>query len=425
MAGRVIYIVRSWPRLSQTFVVNEILALERLGVALSVFSLARSGETLVQPQVARVRAEVVHLESRGVRGLGVRTRAALSLVRRSPRRYLGTAWLALRSPRLAAGYGDCSTLACFGHATEVAAALARLPSSGDHPTHVHAHFAHDPALVGLLVARLTGLGFTFTAHARDLVQIPPSSLAARARAARAVVTCCEANAAYIRSSVDPADLSPLLVVHHGVELGRFRPVSAVRTAPEAPTLVSIGRLVQKKGFEDLLHALALLRARGVLFTFKLYGEGPLHGPLVALRDELGLADTVTLMGARTSDEVAAALADGDVFVLTPRVTDDGDRDGIPNVLVEAMACALPVVSTAVGGICELVAEGGNGLLVEAGDVVGVADSLHELVKDPLLRTRLGAAARRTVEEAYDVDAAARILRDVFAGHLPIPREVAG
>jgi glycosyltransferase involved in cell wall biosynthesis len=422
MAGRVIYILRSWPRLSQTFVVNEILALERRGVSLSVFSLARSGETLVQPQVARVAAEVVHLEGRGLRRVGVRARDAVRLVRCSPRRYLGTAWFALRNPRLAAGYGDCSTMACFGHATEVAATVARLAESGDRVSHVHAHFAHDPALVGLLVARLTGLGFTFTAHARDLFQIPPSSLAARARAARAVVTCCEANAAYIRSSVDPVELPPLHVVHHGVDLGRFRPVPVPSTPREVPTLLSIGRLVEKKGFEDLMAALALLRARGVEFTVQLYGEGPLRDRLVALRDRLGLTDTVSLMGARTSDEVVAALASADVVVLTPRVTDDGDRDGIPNVLVEAMACGLPVVTTAVGGIPELVTDASNGLLLEPGDVVGVADSLHELVKDPMLRARLGAAARRTVTEGYDVDVAARRLQDLFDGGHPTARE---
>ena len=423
MAERVIYVVRSWPRLSQTFVVNEILALERLGVSLRVFSLVRSRETLVQPQVARVRADVVHLHGGGIRRLGVRSRDAVTLLRRSPRGTLGTAWFALRSPRLAAGYGDCSTLACFGHALEVAAAVVRLRSAGDRVSHVHAHFAHDPALVGLLVSRLTGLRFTFTAHARDLLQIPPTSLTARARAAHAVVTCCEANAAYIRSSVPVAHLPPILVVHHGVELGRFRPVRPAGTPRDVPTLLSVGRLVEKKGFEDLLHALALLRARKVDFRFDLYGEGPLRGRLLALRDQLGLASSITLAGARTSDEVAAALADADVFVLTPRVTDDGDRDGIPNALVEAMACALPVATTAVGGIPELVTDGVNGLLLQAGDVAGIADSLHELVKDPLLRARLGAAARRTVEAAYDVDAAARALAEVFAGRLPIRGEV--
>jgi glycosyltransferase involved in cell wall biosynthesis len=422
MPGRLIYLVRSWPRLSQTFVVNEILALERLGANLSVYSLVPSGEALVQPQVAHVRAEVVTLEGEGPRRLLVRARDAVTLLRWSPRRFLATAWFATRSAGLAAGYGECSTMGCFGHATEVAAATVRLAATGDPATHIHAHFAHDPALVGLLVARLTGLGFSFTAHARDLLQIPPSSLAARARAARAVVTCCEANAAYIRSAVDPLELPPVHVVHHGVELGRFRP-GDLRPTDRVPVVVSVGRLVDKKGFEGLVTALGLLRDRGVGFTFQLYGDGPLRDRLAALRDRLELQDRVHLMGARTSDEVAAALAGADVFVLTPQVTHDGDRDGIPNVLVEAMASALPVVATAVGGVPELVTDGTNGRLVEPGDVAGVADALEQLVADALLRERLGAAARRTVEADYDVDEAARRLLDVFGVRPRVREEV--
>jgi glycosyltransferase involved in cell wall biosynthesis len=301
---------------------------------------------------------------------------------------------------------------------DIAARLARGGPGLDHATHVHAHFAHDPALVGLLLARLTGLGFTFTAHAKDLYQIPADSLAARARAARAVVTCCAANADHIRRSVPDVDLPPLLVVHHGVDLHRFAPARGLPAPATGVRLLSVGRLVEKKGFTDLLRALALLRGRDVAFTLRLCGAGPLHASLVELRDRLGLIDSVNFLGARTQEEVTAAMAEADAFVLTPLVTDDGDRDGIPTVLVEAMASALPVTTTAVGGIPELVTDGVNGRLLREGDVAGVADALQQLAEDPLLRARLGAAARRMVEECYDVDAAACRLREVFAGRRP-------
>ena len=162
----VVYIVRSWPRLSQTFIVNEVLALERRGVQLDIVSLVRSGETVVQPQVADVRAPITYLDE-PVR----RVRAHLSAFAAAPGRYLSALLLCLRRPGLAAGYGDCSALECLTHAVRVAAGINALRGA-DRPTHVHAHFAHDPALVGMLVAMLTGLPFSFTGHARDLYQIP-------------------------------------------------------------------------------------------------------------------------------------------------------------------------------------------------------------------------------------------------------------
>ncbi len=301
----------------------------------------------------------------------------------------------------------------FGHAVSVTAQILRLRRAGRPPRHVHAHFAHDPALVGLLVARLTGLPFSFTGHARDLLQIPAAALTARATAAATLVTCCEANAAHIRATVPAAALPRLLVVHHGIDLTRFRPTAADARGP-LPTILSVGRLVEKKGYDDLLRALACLRAAGTPFVCHLYGDGPLRTRLLALRDELGLRDHVHLPGAVDQDRVAAALAGADVFALASRPTEDGDRDGIPNVLVEAMSCGVPVITTSAGGIPELVRHEVNGLVTGPGDVPALAAGLQRLLEDSALRSRLGAAARRTVEEGFDVAAAARTLEAVFA-----------
>ena len=169
MPDRVIYIVRSWPRLSQTFIVNEVLALERRGLELVVFSLVRSGEDVVQPQVADVRAPVHYLD--GTRD-GADVRRLLSWCAIAPLRTFLVLVHCLLHPRMAAGYGEGSTRQCLGHALRVAAAVRDLRAAGDEPVRVHAHFAHDPALVGMLVSRLTGLPFSFTAHARDLYEIP-------------------------------------------------------------------------------------------------------------------------------------------------------------------------------------------------------------------------------------------------------------
>jgi len=397
---RVVYIVRSWPRLSQTFIVNEVLALERRGVPLDIVSLVRSDETVVQPQVADVRAPISYLDEPEPRG-----RLHRSVFAAAPGRYLSALALVLRRPGLAAGYGDCSALECFNHAVWVAAHIRMTRA-----THVHAHFAHDPALVGMLAAWLAGVPFSFTGHARDLYQIPARSLAARAERATTLVTCCEANVSFIRDTVPGGTRIPVQVVHHGVDLDRFSP-SAGRDNDGVPALMSVGRLVEKKGFDDLLRALARIDAP---FSLRIYGDGPLHDELVRLRDELGLADRVDFMGGRDSDEIVAALTGADAFVLTPTTTEDGDRDGIPNVLVEAMACGLPVVTTTAGGITELVDHGVNGLLSDPEDVVAIAGSIGEVLADPELRRRLGAAGRRAVEADYDVNVAAARLDAIYS-----------
>jgi glycosyltransferase involved in cell wall biosynthesis len=411
MPGRVIYVVRSWPRLSQTFIVNEIVALERRGVAITVFSLVRSDDTLVQPAVGRVRAPVLFLSDLATAWRD-RIRVHARAFRLAPPRYVRTWLYTVRNPDLAAGYGESSTMASFAHAVSIVAEIDRLRARGDAPSHIHAHFAHDPALVGLLVARLTGLPFSFTGHARDLIQIPGTSLAARAAAATALVTCCQANADYIDAVVPEPVRPPVLVIHHGVELSTFAPAGPHDDA-EIPTVLAVGRLVEKKGFRDLLAALATVRGRGRRFDCRIYGDGPLRDELEGQRDALGLQGMVTFMGAGDSAVVAAALAASDLFVLSPLVARDGDRDGIPNSLVEAMACSLPVVTTDVGGTTELVQDGRNGIVVPAADPAALADAIDRMLTDGDLRHRLGAAARRTIERDHDVDHAARRLEAIF------------
>jgi glycosyltransferase involved in cell wall biosynthesis len=408
------YLVRSWPRLSQTFVVNEVLAQERLGTRLELYSLSHSGERLVQPQVQHVQAAVHYLDDR--RRASLRDHALVA--RSAPRAYVRTLLLAASRPRLASGYATLSTLGCLSVAVRLAADISRARSAGAPIGHLHAHFAHDPALVALLTARLTGIPFSITAHARDLYQIPVEGLRARAREATAVVTCCAANIDYLRS-VLPAELhGRLRLIHHGVELDRFVPAPRINGASGPVEIVSVGRLVPKKGFADLLHACQRLKSTGtpdIPFRLRIYGDGPLRAELTALRDRLGLCEEVELVGERTGDEVLRAYQRADIFALTPCVTDDGDRDGVPNVVVEAMACGLPVVTTDAGGIPEAVRHGVNGLVAAPRDVATLVGHLADLVADAALRRALGEAGRRMVEERFDVRRAARELSLVFAG----------
>ena len=196
------------------------------------------------------------------------------------------------------------------------------------------------------------------------------------------------------------------LVHHGVDLERFRPRPR-SVESKLPLVLSVGRLVEKKGFFDLLDACARLSGEGHRFQCAIYGDGPLLEVLEARCERLGLAGIVTLAGARSQRELVPLLQRADVFALTPFITADGDRDGVPNVLVEAMACAVPVVSTSVGGIPDLVRHGENGLLAPPRDVAAVARHLGELLADADRRRSMGAKARVTVEEGFDARVAAR------------------
>jgi glycosyltransferase involved in cell wall biosynthesis len=423
------YIIRSYPRLSQTFILNEIVALEESGVALRLFPITNPREPVVQAQASEVRAPVEYLDEAARRGrlatLADHVRAALA----APLRYARTlAYLATHA-ELDEGYTAASRWECLAEALYLARTLRQARRQGQPIAHLHAHFAHDPTLIALLVHKLTGTSYSFTAHARDLFQIPQSALAERIANASAVITCAAANLDYLYESARPADHPKIRLIHHGVDLRGFQPAGGWEVGDGAwqesnphppspiphPLILSVGRLVEKKGFPDLILACARLKQHGKRFRLAIYGEGPLHDELQALIDQHDLNDEVELPGAIAQRELIPVFQRAAVFALAPFVTEDGDRDGVPNVLVEAMACGLPVVSTAISGIPELVAHGQNGLLVAPRDIDAFADALEMLLDDGAKRAELGAAARKTVVEGFDLRAAAHELAALFGG----------
>jgi glycosyltransferase involved in cell wall biosynthesis len=404
-AADVAYVVRSWPRLTQTFVLDEVLAMERLGLRLEIFSLARPDEDITQPELAAVRAPVTYLDGRRVPREHLRAFAA------APLRYLRTAWYVARHAEADQGYRVSSRAGCFDMAVRLAGRLR----GGHAPARLHAHFAHDPALVALLVHRLTGLPWSFTAHARDLWQVPERAVADRVASASVTVTCCRAGAEHLRELVVPELHERVHLVHHGVDVGTFRPPPrGTGRRPGPPLIVSIGRLIDKKGYGDLLAACRLLKDRRQAFRLEVYGDGPLHERLTGEIERLGLTEEVHLMGARPRRELLPVLQQADLFALTPVVTADGDRDGIPNVVLEAMACGLPVVTTAAGGIPEAVRHGHTGLVAPPGDAAAIAGLLLSLLVDERARRRLGEGARRAAVERFDAAPASAELASLLA-----------
>lgn len=410
--GEIVYLVRSWPRLSQTFVLDEVLGLERLGLRLRIVALTEPDEARHQPEVGLASAPVHYLGRLGGRGRALRTHARAAAA--APVRYGRAAWHVHRHPEWDAGYHVARRWECLTLAAELSG-LLRTWSRGSrgNPVQLHAHFAHDPAAVGFLTHLLTGVPWSFTGHARDVWQVPAAVLAERVRAARFVVACSRDVAEHLRSVVPARLHGRVQLVHHGVDLEAFRP-GGRREVNGAVRIVSVGRLVEKKGFIDLLATLRLVSDRGVAFQCAIYGGGPMQGQLTELVDRLGLAGAVHLAGPRTRAELREILRTADLFALTPHITADGDRDGIPNALVEAMASGLPVVATSVGGIPEIIEDGENGLLAPAHDVEVIADRVTATIGDAGLRARLGAQARRTTVASFDARQGADTLARLFA-----------
>lgn len=411
----VAYVLRSYPRLSQTFVLNEIRFLERTGVRIRIFAITDPKEAVVQPEVSAVRAPVEYLDSPFV-GTWRAVFEHVRMLGRFPLRYFRTMREVVGRKEIDAGYRVASRFRCFLYALRLASSLERLQRrEAIRVDHMHAHFAHDPTLVVLLTHHLTGIPFSFSAHARDLYQVSPRVLIPRVDRARAVVTCCAANIEYLRSVVPAGSRTKLLLVHHGVDLDEFDVPGDDGEGDRraVPALVSAGRLVEKKGFDDLLAMCHELALSGRAFRCRIFGDGPERARLAKMIERFRLQDHVSLMGAVPRRDILTAYREADVFVLLPHITDTGDRDGIPNVVIEAMGSGLPVVTTEVGGILELVTNGVDGLIGRPRDVKGITALVMKLLDDRPKRVALRVAARRTIEQRFDARQGVERLATLF------------
>lgn len=381
-------LVNEFPKLSETFVLGDLLALENRGVRLRVFSLRRPDGDLAHDAVARLRAPVEYLpEIRGrpLRLLVRATHAALFL--RDPRRYTVALGEIFASP-------DYSPLRL-----QQAVLLARyLQGLGTPPLYIH--FAHKPATVGRFAALLVGTSFAVSAHAVDVWTTPVRELRVKLRDAELVLCCYREAQQFLAAVVDGH--TPVELVPHGVDI----PSDPQREESSPPVLLAVGRLIEKKGFDGLVRAAALLRDRGLQFRLAIAGDGPLWPALARLVNELDLGDFVRLLGPLTHEELERHFALATAFVLPCQIAADGNRDGLPNTILEAMARGLPVVSTTLPSVQEAITDQQEGLLVAPGDPTALADALGRLLDDRPLRERLGRAARVRVAREQDREALA-------------------
>ena len=396
MTGTIAIVLKGYPRLSETFIAQEILALERRGLVLRLYSLRHPTENAIHPVHREIRAPVAYLpeylDDDPRRTLaGWRRARRLSGYRQARRAFLGDL---RRDP-------TSNRLRRFGQACVLAAELP-----GD-VVRLHAHFLHTPTSVTRYAALMTGLPWSASAHAKDIWTTPDWELREKLRAAEWVTTCTASGRDRL-AALAPAP-ERVALNYHGLDFARFaaperpRPPHDGGTPARAVTLLSVGRAVEKKGYEDLLQALARLPEE-LHWRLVHVGGGERREALRALAARLGLGARIDWRGALPQEQVLALYRAADLFVLASRIARDGDRDGLPNVLMEAQSQGLACLTTRVSAIPELIADGDTGALVPPGDVAALAEALERLIRNPQQRARLGAAGAAGVRARFTMAA---------------------
>ncbi len=356
MPESIAMVTSGFPRISETFALNELVALERAGAVAAIFATKPGDGRPSHPgvEVLLHRTEVLPPGSAG---------------------------------------------------EQVSRVVERLRAK--HVTGIHGYYAHAPAAVAERAAARLGIPYSFSAHARDIRKVPAAELRHRACGAARVIACNDDAAGELRRMGAKVELVP-----HGVDIRRFAPASPPRA--ESVRLLAVGRLVEKKGFDVLIDALARL---GGSMRLRIIGDGPLRARLERLLASTGLADRVDLSGTVTHRELPSAYADAHA-VIVPSVEDaTGDRDGLPNVVLEAMASGRPVVASGIAAIPSAIDDGDSGLLVPPGDAAALADALAQVASDSALRERMGAAARRVVERRFELgECTNRLVRCIEAAY---------
>jgi glycosyltransferase involved in cell wall biosynthesis len=400
-------VLKGYPRLSETFIAEELLGLEQAGFALRLIALRRPTDDRIHPVHRAIVAPVSYLPE---------------YLHDAPWRVLAAWWRVRRKPGMTDMWRQFwrdlrrdvsrNRFRRLGQALVLAAELP--PEVG----HLYAHFIHTPASVVAYASLVLRLPWSCSAHAKDIWTSPDWDLAGKLDAAAWTVTCTRTGRDRL-AALSPAG-KPVHLVYHGLRLDRFVPLTVPRpprdgSDEDAPVhLLTVGRAVEKKGFDTLIEALARLPA-DCAWRLTHIGGGALLGDLKRQATALGIADRIRFLGAQDQTVVLDAYREADLFVLPCRVAGDGDRDGLPNVLVEAQSQGLACVSTDVGGVAELIVPETTGLLVPPDDAEALAAALLDLIRDPLRRDRIGRAGAKRVAAAFDARTGLAALTALFDG----------
>ena len=405
------FIVSRFPKLTETFILRELRGLADRGLDFELFALIHETSAQLQPDAAELDARAHYPSLRSAEPWS----ALWFWLRRDPRRLATAARIAVSTSRQSREV-MLRLPVVFLISLAMARRMERLGID-----RVHAHWATYPTLAALIIKQLTDIPYSFTGHAQDIF-IERGGLAAKVAGADLVVTCTDHGRDVISGQVTAEDAAKVVLLHHGTDLESFALLPLRQPRTGALRLICVASLEEMKGHRYLLDACRILVDRGIDLELELIGDGPLRAELEAKVEVLGLGSRIRFLGRRSSTEVRARLEWADVFVLASMVMPNGLMDGIPNVLVEALAIGRPSVSTALPGIVELVTDGVEGLLCDPQDANGLAERLQRLHDEPDLAAALVRAGRARVEREHNaehtLDRLYRLLTELPTGHGP-------
>lgn len=389
----VAYIVKRYPRYSETFIVNEILAHEEAGLDIHIFALLPPQDSHFQDIISKVKAPVTYLPAKADRASTFWER-----LKKVSRRY-PSMWKVLGQ------YPNASAREIL-QALELSLHIGRMQI-----THMHAHFATTSTTVAQIASAITEVPFSFTAHAKDIFHQDNDfvALATKFEQAKCAITVSDFNLSYLTHDLS-VRAEKVVKVYNGLDLVQFPYQSPQQ---REPVICAIGRLVEKKGFCDLISACHLLKTQGVQFRCEIIGDGELKEDLQQQIQELEVEDVVVLKGSLPQLQVKQHLHKAAVFAAPCVIGQDGNRDGLPTVLLESMALGTPCVSTDVTGIPEVILNEQTGLMVQQHNHKSLAIALERLLVDSQLRVKLSQQARLLIENQFDVHANAKKIRTLF------------
>ncbi len=388
------YILKGYPRISETFISNEILLLEQLGFRMHLFPMRQPRETFCHDSVRLIRAAVDYLPTDLLLDLPRLLGPNILCAVRKPGPYRSALRLATRRFR------RTRKIATFKHLFQgsylAEKHLARNPSI----IHLHGHFAHSPTSVTMFASHLSGLPFSFTAHAKDIYTSNPDQLREKIAQAAFVTTCTKHNKDYLESIRD-GNSTPIHCIYHGIDISLFNNSASKKKRQPPYQLLTVARMTEKKGLPTIYRALKILVDRHLRFHHWLIGDGDDREQILQLIRELGLENHCSWLGTRTHTEVLDHFKRSDLFVLGCEIAKNGDRDGIPNVLVESLAMGIPAVSTNVSALPEILIDGRTGVTVEPRDSNAFADAIERLLTDSTLRQNVSTGGRAFVNDHFN------------------------